>query len=178
MNPFMERTEQPKPKLFFVSGNEMLQEYVLKLIRKYSDAKYKKSDIVLLSMKAEGCSALERENMNPQLAAICSDKRQTNKVLFTTVRKFKGLEADVVICIDVDGDTFSNDTNRNLFYVGTSRAKTWLDIITTATHETMATAITGEDIPRKRPHAVKAIRDTLFVKIGTVGDLEERPGME
>jgi superfamily I DNA/RNA helicase len=116
--------------------------------------------------------------MIPQLAAICSDKRQNNKVLFTTVRKFKGLEADVVICIDVDEDTFSNDTNRNLFYVGTSRAKTWLDIVTTATHEKMASAVTGEDIPRKRPHAVKAIRDTLYVKIGTSGDLEERPGID
>ena len=82
----------------------------------------------------------------------------------------------MVICIDVDEDTFSNDLNRNLFYVGTSRAKTWLDILTTVSQETLATAITGEDIPRKRHHAVKAIRDALCVKIGTVGDLEERPG--
>ena len=174
MNPFMERAEQPKPKLFFVSDNEVLQEYVLKLIRKYSDAKYKKSDIVLLSMKAEGYSALERENMIPELAAICSDKRQTNKVLFTTVRKFKGLEADVVICIDVDEDTFTNETNRSLFYVGTSRAKTWLDIVTTTSQEALANAITDDDAPRKRPQAVKAVRDALCVKIGTSGDLVER----
>lgn len=173
MNPFMERAEQPKPKLFFVSDNEVLQEYVLKLIRKYSDAKYKKSDIVLLSMKAEGCSALERENMISELAAICSDKRQTNKVLFTTVRKFKGLEADVVICIDVDEDTFTNETNRSLFYVGTSRAKTWLDIVTTTSQEALANAITGDGAPRKRPQAVKAVRDALCVRIGTVGDLTE-----
>lgn len=178
MNPFMEHTEQPKPKLFFVADNKILQEYVLKLIRKYSDAKYKKTDIVLLSMKAEGCSVLEREKMIPELAAICSDKRQINKVLFTTVRKFKGLEADVVICIDVDEDTFSNDTNRNLFYVGTSRAKTWLDILTTVPQEAFATAITGEDIPRKRPQAVKTIRDTLRVKIGTTGDLTEKSIIE
>lgn len=173
MNPFMERAEQPKPKMFFVSDNEALQDYVLKLIRKYSDAKYKKSDIVLLSMKAEGCSALERENMIPELAAICSDKRQSNKVLFTTVRKFKGLEADVVICIDVDEDTFTNEINRSLFYVGTSRAKTWLDIVTTTSQEVLANAITGDDVPRKRPQAVKAVRDALCVKIGTVGDLIE-----
>ena len=173
MNPFMERAEQPKPKLFFVSDNEALQDYVLKLIRKYSEAKYKKSDIVLLSMKAEGCSALERENMIPELAAICSDKRQSNKVLFTTVRKFKGLEADVVICIDVDEDTFTNEINRSLFYVGTSRAKTWLDIVTTTSQEVLANAITGDDVPRKRPQAVKAVRDALCVKIGTVGDLIE-----
>ena len=178
MNPFMERAEQPKPKLFFVSDNEMLQEYVLKLIRKYSDAKYKKTDIVILSMKAEGCSALERERMIPELAAVCSDRRQANKVLFTTVRKFKGLEADVVICIDVDEDTFTNETNRSLFYVGTSRAKTWLDIVTTTSQEELARAITGDDAPRKRPQAVKAVRDALCVKIGTSGDLIERNDTE
>lgn len=178
MNPFMDCVEQPKPKLFFVADNDMLQEYVLKLIQKYSAAKYKKSDIVLLSMKAEGRSALERENMIPELAAICSDKKQANKVLFTTVRKFKGLEADVVICIDVDEETFSNDTNRSLFYVGTSRAKTWLDILTTVSQEELARAITGDDTPRKRPQAVKAVRDALRVKIGTSGDLVERPGQE
>ena len=174
MNPFMERAEQPKPKLFFVSDNEALQDYVLKLIRKYSDAKYKKSDIVLLSMKAEGCSALEREKMIPELSAICSDRRQANKVLFTTVRKFKGLEADVVICIDVDEDTFANDTKRSLFYVGTSRAKTWLDILTTTSQEELAKAITGDNTPKKRPQAVKAVRDALCVRIGTSGDLIER----
>lgn len=174
MNPLMERADQPKPKLFFVSDHEMLQKYVLKLIRKYSDAKYKKTDIVLLSMKAEGCSALEREKMIPELAAICSDTRQPNKVLFTTVRKFKGLESDVVICIDVDEDTFAHAVNRSLFYVGASRAKTWLDIVTTTSQEDLAKAITGDDIPRKRPQAVKAVRDALRVKIGASGDLIEQ----
>lgn len=173
MNPLMEYSEQPKPKLFFVANTEMLQEYILKLIRKYSDAKYKKGDIVLLSMKAEGNSALERENMIPELAAICSDKRQVNKVLFTTVRKFKGLEADVVICIDVDKATFSDDTNRSLFYVGTSRAKTWLDILTTTSQEDIAAAIAGDGVQRKRPQAIKLIRDTLCLKIGTSSELSE-----
>ena len=171
MNPFMDRSEQPKPTLFFVPNNDALQEYVLRLIRKYSDAKYKKSDIVLLSLKAEGMSALEREHLIPELASICSDKKQSNKVLFTTVRKFKGLEADVVICIDVDETTFSDETNRNLFYVGSSRAKTWLDILTTTSQESLASAITGEDVPRKRPQAVKIVRDALCVRVGSQSDL-------
>lgn len=171
MNPFMDHSEQPKPTLYFVPNSDALQEYVLKLIRKYADAKYKKSDIVLLSMKAEGMSALEREKMIPELAAICSERKQANKVLFTTVRKFKGLEADVVICIDVDATTFSDEINRNLFYVGSSRAKTWLDILTTTSQECLATAITGVDMPRKRPQAVKAVRDALCVRIGSQSDL-------
>ena len=177
MNPFMEQTEQPKPKLFFVQDQATLQEYVLKLIRKYSEAKYKKNDIVLLSMKPEGCSALEINKMIPELAAICSEKKQLNKVLFTTVRKFKGLEADVIICVDVDEKTFSNDENCSLFYVGTSRAKTWLDIMTLSAPENLAQVISKDAAPRKRPQAVKLVRDTLCVRIGTPNDLTEQTDM-
>ena len=51
-----------------------------------------------------------------------------NKYLFTTCRKFKGLEADVVILLDVDKNTFEQE-NVLIFYVGTSRARIKLDII-------------------------------------------------
>lgn len=50
-----------------------------------------------------------------------------NKYLFTTCRKFKGLEADVVILLDVDKNTFDQE-NVLIFYVGTSRARTKLEI--------------------------------------------------
>lgn len=172
-NPYMLSSEQPKPTIYFVEDGEVLQKYLLQLIRKYAAGRIKKSDIVLLSMKPEGLSLLEREKMLPELAAVCSAKKESNKVLFTTVRKFKGLEAEVVICVDVDAQTFNNETGRNLFYVGTSRARTWLDILTTASQEELADAITGESISRKRPQAIKAIRDTLQVKIGTKDDLNE-----
>ena len=132
---------------------------------------------MLLSMKPDACSALEINKMIPDLAAICSDKKQTNKVLFTTVRKFKGLEADVIICVDVDENTFSNDRNRSSFYVGTSRAKTWLDILTLATPESLAQAIAKDTAPRKRALAVKVVRDALCVKLGTPNDLTELTDM-
>lgn len=177
MNPYIDRSEQPVPKLFFVPDEATLQDYVLKLIRKYSEAKYSKGNIVILSMKAEGQSVLMREKMLPELAAVISDKRQTNKVLFTTVRKFKGLEADVVICVDVDENTFRDEVNRSLFYVGTSRAKTWLDILTLEAPETLSAAISGKEPPRKRIQAVKVVRDTLRVKIGTAEDLTEQTDM-
>lgn len=173
MNPYTEATEQPKPTIYFADNAETLQMYILKLIRKYAAAKVKKSDMVLLSMRPEGGSIFNQEGMIPELAAICSTKKENNKVLLTTVRKFKGLEAEVVLCIDVDAQTFDNETGRNLFYVGTSRAKTWLDILTISSQEEIAVAITGENIPRKRPQAIKAIRDGLQVKIGTQDSLQE-----
>ncbi len=55
------------------------------------------------------------------------------KIRFTTCRKFKGLEADAVILVDVDEDTFLGGGGQNvlLYYVGASRARLRLDILTT-----------------------------------------------
>ena len=50
-------------------------------------------------------------------------------LLFTTCRKFKGLEADAVILIDVDENTFEEE-NVLRYYVGASRARVILDMIT------------------------------------------------
>ena len=83
------------------------------------------SDIVILTCKTENESVL---------ADKCKDGIYRNKYRFTTCRKFKGLEADAVILIDVDGDTF-NSKNVLIFYVGTSRARLKLDVITKLSDE-------------------------------------------
>lgn len=75
-------------------------------------------DIVLLTCKTEATSILS-DSVN--------NGKYRNKYLFTTCRKFKGLEADVVILLDVDKNTFDQE-NVLLFYVGTSRARTKLEI--------------------------------------------------
>lgn len=50
--------------------------------------------------------------------------------------------------------------------------------MTTTSQEELAKAITGDDAPKKRPQAVKMIRDMLCVKIGTSGDLVEQNASE
>lgn len=49
------------------------------------------------------------------------------KIPFTTCRKFKGLEADKIILLDVDKNSIMN--NNKLFYVGSSRARFELNIL-------------------------------------------------
>ena len=83
------------------------------------------SDVVILTCKTEYASILFDK---------CQDGMYLNKYRFTTCRKFKGLEADAVILIDVDGSTF-NSKNVLIFYVGTSRARLKLDIITKLSDE-------------------------------------------
>ncbi len=52
---------------------------------------------------------------------------------FTTARKFKGLEADAIIMIDVDTKSLTDDTK--LFYVASSRARLELVILTDMTDD-------------------------------------------
>ena len=160
-----------KPNLFFVEDKSTLKEYLGRLIRKYIAAGLAGTDIVVLSMKPEGKSILTEGDFQLPGNCILTKSQNNNGILFTTVRKFKGLEAMAVICIDIDSETFENDRNRNVFYVGTSRAMSYLDLITTISPEELAATITGNDSYHKRPQVIKAIRDSLRVKIAAENDL-------
>lgn len=78
-------------------------------------------DIVILTCKTESTSVMSN---------VVSNGLYRNKYRFSTCRKFKGLEADAVILTDVDTGIFEEQKSL-LYYVGTSRARLWLDIITT-----------------------------------------------
>lgn len=82
-------------------------------------------DIVILTCKTESTSVMSN---------VVSNGLYRNKYRFSTCRKFKGLEADAVILTDVDASIFE-EQNSLLYYVGTSRARLWLDIITTMDNE-------------------------------------------
>lgn len=77
-------------------------------------------DITILTCKTEQESIL---------ADKITNGKYRNKYLFTTYRKFKGLESDAIILIDVDDSTF-NKENVMTYYVGTSRARLRLEMIT------------------------------------------------
>ena len=160
-----------KPNLFFVEDKSTLKEYLGRLIRKYISAGLAGTDIVVLSMKPEGKSILTEDDFRLPGSYMLTKDKNSNGILFTTVRKFKGLEAMAVICIDIDSDTFGNDRDRNVFYVGTSRAMSYLDLITATSPEELAVAIAGNDGYRKRPQAIKTVRDSLKVKIASATDL-------
>ena len=86
---------------------------------------------------------------------------------FTTCRKFKGLEAEIVILLDVDENTFEKeivdeDENRMLFYVGTSRAKQHLHVITSLTNEQCVNILTNQlDVKKKIKNGKKELANKL-----------------
>lgn len=115
------------PQFYICGDPRKAMRTITSIIDKYRLNGYKYDQICIITTKTEDKSILngiERLGNHRVLSA-----RGNDGVLFTTARKFKGLESDVVIVIDVDKETFGNDENRRLFYVGSSRAKHYLDII-------------------------------------------------
>lgn len=84
------------------------------------------SDVVILTCKTEKTSII---------AGSVTDGMYKRKYKFSTCRKFKGLEADAVILVDVDETTFNPDKMYKdsdtvfLYYVGASRARLRLEIL-------------------------------------------------
>ena len=110
-------------KLHFCSNSDAVQEKLNLLLDTLKGQGVK--DIIILTCKTETTSILSNVIINGVYR---------NKYRFSTCRKFKGLEADAVILVDVDSETFE-DNNTLIYYVGTSRARLWLDIITTMDNE-------------------------------------------
>lgn len=105
-------------KIHFCSSDEVALSRIDEVISTLKEEGYK--DIVILTSKTESSSILNGRT---------KDGIYRNKYRFTSCRKFKGLEADAILLIDVDGETF-NSENVLIYYVGTSRARLRLDIIT------------------------------------------------
>ena len=59
---------------------------------------------------------LEKKEWKNRVTEFTSDNK--DKIMYTTIGKFKGLEAPAIIITDF----MSMDKNKNLFYVGISRA--------------------------------------------------------
>lgn len=101
------------PEIHFVDDKTDLISYINNLKNRYFT-----DNITVLTCLTEDKS---RVNTNQEGKIKINFK-------FTTCRKFKGLEADTIIMVDIDKSTFIEDSL--LFYVGSSRAKSNLCIIT------------------------------------------------
>lgn len=101
---------------------EFLNTFIQKCINKGINSK----EIVIISCKTKH----EIENGGSLLSGYKAEYQCGNaNIKITNCADFKGLEADAVILIDVDKNTFKTRKNCNRFYVAASRAKFNLYII-------------------------------------------------
>ena len=129
------------PSFYLCSNEKDALKTISKRIDKYRSANYPYEQICILTLKTENNSILK--GIDKVGTHLIKTKRDGNGVLFTTARKFKGLESDAIIIVDVDGTAFSDDESKRLFYVGCSRAKHQLDIVFIGDEEELTKAEKG-----------------------------------
>lgn len=101
---------------------------ISKIVKKYVEpGDYSLSDITILTLKTEEKSILGKLNKIGNIKL--SSTKNSNSILFTTARKFKGLESRIVIVIDIDSNNFKEGINNNLLYVACSRATQVLTLL-------------------------------------------------
>ena len=129
------------PEIGFCMTKEETIELLNSEINRYIDMGY--SNVTILTCKTEESSII---------SDCCNDSKYNYKrgyVKFTTCRKFKGLESDAIIVIDVDKDTFDAQ-GEQLMYVGTSRARFKLSCIFNMSEEDCVSLMNERGIKYKR----------------------------
>ena len=112
-----------KPDVVFLEPGMKSEDYAAAVGRRLKDLRdgYASDDIVVLSCSpyGEGHSRLEKK-----LSAKGAGVRTFNQAYrFSTYRKFKGLDAPVVVLVDVDKSAFVGAQGSMPFYEGASRAR-------------------------------------------------------
>ena len=152
-----------KPAFIIVKEKEELLGRIESEINKYTNENIGQKRIVLLTVKTEKKSCLKDVD---RIGKYKIGKSLGEKgILFTTARKYKGLESDVVIIIDIDKNTFKDDTEKRVLYVGASRAKHFLSYIALMNEEEkldVCEFLTG----KRNRKADELIGEKLEVRIG------------
>ena len=115
-----------KPLGSFYKNESELRNIVTKFVTKMIQDKVRPEDIVILTTSSVPNSMLT--NISAVNGVSISTEPKKNNILFTSVRKFKGLEAKAVLLIDILVNRLTNELHKRLVYVGSSRANTYLQL--------------------------------------------------
>ena len=127
-----------RPELVFVDPKTVADDYIMAVDRRIGklQEEFSTDDIVVLSCSphGDGHSRLEKK-LSPKSRA----GRMFNGVFrFSTYRKFKGLDAPVVVLVDVDKSAFVGAHKAMPFYEGASRARQKLVVFASMSDEDCA----------------------------------------
>lgn len=124
LSPRYTRTLRPDnqidPKLLFYSSRSVQQSQLLSTIEEFLDGGARPDDIVVLSPRAKGSCALElalRHESTGKLYPYSIGLK--DKIRYSTIHAFKGLEAPFIVVTDID--TIDGDNAQALFYIAATR---------------------------------------------------------
>ena len=152
---------EPEQNNQIAAINQILDKY----IDKYGD------NIVILTCSTTGNSILS-EYIDKSYY-----RHNGIKVPITTCRKFKGLEADAIILIDIDKKYLVDDLGKKLTYVGSSRARYDLALVTDLNEEEICT-ILDENKKRHTKKPAKELANMFNAKYLQIEEEQENISLE
>lgn len=115
-----------KPKTFAYRTGRELQTIAANFVKSMMQNGLKTEDIVILSVHRAESSPLHEIGT---LAGVpVSGRREPGKIWFTSIRKFKGLEAKAALIVGFRFSEADSQLSRRILYVGCSRANAYLQI--------------------------------------------------
>lgn len=151
------------PVLKAVEDAADIPQIIGETIRGFTDAGYNKNQIAILTIKTIPKSLLNGlKSIGGYRLSV--DAPDGDGILFTTARKFKGLEAEAIIIVDFDANSFTDESSRNVFYVAASRAVNDLSIIANLDDDGMQKVLQDLGVSKKGSPR-RLLAETLNVEI-------------
>ena len=146
---------ESRPVMHFVKDRRECLSLLRQLIQQHKGFGLTDSDIVVLTMKSK-----KKVETGESCLSTLSNPWQVGKVLAETFRKYKGLEAKCAILVDVDKRVIDNEICmadragskegilrfKKCLYVATSRARSYVHIISTLTQAECFTLLQNRDL--------------------------------
>ena len=156
--------EPAKPQMHIIGSKKKAISTINEILDKYYENKLEKVVILTPGKEEFSClsDSLVQGSGDNEGYMTYSHNGIDYKV--TTCIKFKGLEADAIIMMDLDKSSFTGYKGLE-FYVGTSRAKQYLDYVVCLTPNDFPEVIAAldPDAPIKNdPEKLRKVLGTLF----------------
>ncbi len=153
------------PVAKFYTREDEEEKIVSDFIKRVMDEGLNSSDVVILTAKTIENSWIDPGKKYAGQELSCEG--ESGKILFTTIRKFKGLEAEAILIVDAQMSALTNPENRRLLYTGSSRAKNLLNIAMLEDIETgeygdyLRNIAPGRNVPKNKKGLKRLLNVTM-----------------
>lgn len=114
------------PKIHYSSNEDKIISSLEDIINNYIENGYDVEDITILTLETEETSILKSKSFLGKYKL--SNKKQDDSIFFTTSKKFKGLESNIIIVVDFNPKQYNDEIYKRNLYVSLSRARQKLDV--------------------------------------------------
>ena len=153
------------PSIKFYQTQKELETIVGEFVKRCVAEGLQSNDIVILTAKTAEASWLAS---NSKYSGIeTASEKEPGKILFTTIRKFKGLEAKAILIVDTSLSALLKAESRRLLYVGCSRAKNLLsiamldDVENTDMGDFLRNVAPGRNVPKNKKGLKRLLNVTI-----------------